>query len=591
MLSPGKVIILGFDGFDPHLLEKLLRQDELPHFSKLARTGSFQPLETVMPPQSPVAWTTMATGQLPARHGIYEFITRDPGEYQPRLSIIRQGKLSYVRPYKAPTFWDQAAAKGIPATIIRWPLTFPATPLSGSLLSGLGTPDIRGTLGRYTFFTSRDLPDPERKKGAIVKVERKAGTIKTQVPGPFKLSFQGPVEVKEPLEIELGESQIRCRLGEVAFTLEEGCWSDWVHLEFKVGFLRTMGGMARFYLESVNPEFNLYLTPINFANHTKSPPLSYPPGYGKQLAAEVGPYGTLGLAEDANALNEGLISESGFLTGCGLLESERERIFLFELNRFQQGILAAVFDTSDRIKHMFWRYLDQESPLYEEPGAAAYGQIIAQSYRKMDRILGHALARADGDTLLLVCSDHGFTHYRCSVHLNTWLAQQGYMALKEGETASRDKFAGVDWSRTKAYSLGLNSIFLNLRGREKEGAVDPRGAGPIKTELGQRLKNLTYQGKHVVRTVHDPQELYGPPANGQAPDLLIGYEAGFRSSWQTALGEVPEGASIVANLGKWSGDHCCDSQIVPGIFLCNIAGLVEKPHVKDICPLILDYFS
>lgn len=589
MASPRKVIILGIDGFDPLLLENLLSRGELPHFSQLARNGAFLPLETVMPPQSPVAWTSMATGHLPAGHGIYDFLTRTPGEYQPSLSIIKQGKLSYVRPYAAPTFWDLAAAKDIPACIIRWPLTFPATPLSGSLLAGLGTPDIRGTLGRYTFFTSRDLPEVEKKKGTIVKVERSGHTIKTQVSGPFKISFQGPTEVKEPLEIELGESQIHCRLGGRSFTLEEGRWSDWAHLEFKVGFLRTIGGMVRFYLESVHPEFNLYMTPVNFANHTKSPPLSYPLGYGKQLAEQVGPYATLGLAEDSNALNEGLISESGFLAGCDLLQSERERIFLYELARFRQGILAAVFDTTDRIHHMFWRYLDQGHPLFEDPAAAVCGTAVALYYRKMDRILGHVLARADGDTLVLVCSDHGFGSYRHSVHLNTWLVQQGYMALKEGETASRERFAEVDWSRTAAFALGLNSLFLNLQGREKEGTVAPQGAAALKAELADRLQDLIYQGKPAVRKVYDPKELYGPQAEGQAPDLLVGYDAGFRGSWQTALGEAPGGPVTVENLGKWSGDHCCDSQIVPGIFLSNLGNLVEKPHVKDICPLILDY--
>ncbi len=591
MTSSRKVIILGIDGFDPLLLENLLRRDELPHFSRLARMGSFQPLETVMPPQSPVAWTSMATGHSPARHGIYDFLTRAPGEYQPKLSIIKQGKLSFVRPYAPPTFWDLAGEKGIPACIIRWPLTFPATPLSGSLLAGLGTPDIRGTLGRYTYFTSRDLPEVEKKKGAIVKVRETSGTIKTQVSGPFKLSFQGPTEVTEPLEIELAEAQISCRLGGKAFTLEEGRWSDWIHLEFKVGFMRTMGGMARFYLESVRPDFNLYMTPVNFANQTKSPPLTYPLGYGKQLAEEVGPFATLGLAEDSNALNEGLISEAGFLAGCDLIHAERERIFLHELNRFHRGILSMVFDTTDRIHHMFWRYLDRDHPRFEEPGGGPFGTAIALYYRKMDHILGQVLARADNETLVLVCSDHGFTGYRHSVHLNTWLVEQGYMALKEGETASPEQFAAVDWAKTTAFALGLNSIFLNLAGREKQGAVDPQRAAAVKTELAQRLQDLTGRGKPAVRRVYDTRELYGPQADGQAPDLLVGYEAGFRGSWQTALGEVPGGPAIVENLGKWSGDHCCDSRIVPGIFLCNLPNLVEKPRAQDICPLILDYLS
>jgi predicted AlkP superfamily phosphohydrolase/phosphomutase len=566
----------------------MMEKGELPHFSVLAEKGYFHPLATVAPPQSPVAWTTIATGANPAQHGIHDFLTRDPNDYTPKLSILQQGKLGYVKPYDTKTFWDIASERSVPATIIKWPLTFPANPILGTILSGLGTPDLRGTLGRYTFFTSGEVPEPEKKKGTIVKVETAGRAITTCLTGPLAFSFQGKVEATTPLEIELGDGCIHCRLDRASFTLEEGQWSAWVPVPFKVGFMRTVTGMCRFYLESLKPEFKLYVTPVNLSNQMKFMPISYPLGYGQQLADAVGPYATLGLAEDANALNDEIIGERAFLSGCDLLMTEREKIFFHELSRFQQGILACVFDTTDRVQHMFWRYLSGEHPRHDSQEVQEYAGVIARIYQRMDGVLGKVLERLDDDTLLIVCSDHGFTSFRRSVHLNTWLVQNGFMALKEGKTAGAPLLADVDWPRTAAFAFGLNSLFFNLKNREPQGCLNGDGLAAVKEELAMKLRTMTDGGNLVVQEVYDPGEHHEQGAN-LAPDLVIGYNRGYRASWQTALGEAPAGDVTEDNLGKWSGDHCCDPAIVPGIFLSNERNLVTKPHVKDICPAILDY--
>ncbi len=583
-------MILGIDGLDPNILVKMMERGELPHFSALAEKGFFHPLATVAPPQSPVAWTTIATGTDPAQHGIYDFLTRDPGNYTPKLSILKQGKLGYVRPYDVKAFWEIASDGGVPATIIKWPLTFPATPILGSLLSGLGTPDLRGTLGRYTFFSSGEVPEPEKKKGTVVKVDTAGRTISTCLTGPMGLSFQGKVETTTPLEIELGDGGIHCRLDRTCFTLEEGRWSDWVPVPFKVGFMRTVTGMCRFYLESLKPEFKLYVTPVNVSNQMKYMPISYPLGYGQQLAEAVGPYATLGLAEDANALNDEIIGERGFISGCDLLMTEREKTFFHELSRFQEGILACVFDTTDRVQHMFWRYLNEAHPRHDSKGAQEYAGVVPRIYQRMDGILGKVLERLDSDTLLIVCSDHGFTSFNRSVHLNTWLVQNGFMALKEGKTAGDALFADVDWPRTKAFAFGLNSLFFNLKSREPQGCLDGDGLAAAKAELGMRLRAMTDGVNSVVLGVCDPAEPNELGA-GMIPDLIIGYNRGYRASWQTALGEAPAGDIAEDNLGKWSGDHCCAPQLVPGVFLTNQRTLLAKPHVKEICPAILDYLG
>lgn len=591
MTSKRKAIVLGFDGLDPRILGELMARGDLPHFAALAQSGQFCPLRTVAPPQSPVAWTTMATGSTPAQHGIYDFLTRAPGTYTPRLAIMKQGKLGYRRPFAPRTFWETLSDRGVATTIIRWPLTFPATPINGSLLSGLGTPDIRGTLGRYTYFTSRDFPEADQNKGAIVRVGISNGRIKTQVTGPWQISFQGPTEAVTDLEIELEEHGIRGHLGGTVFTLGVGSWSPWLPMRFKVGFLRTVTGMARLYLGSVRPEFSLYLTPINFSNDTKSPPLSYPLGHGKELAEVVGPFATLGLAEDSNALNDEIIDERAFLASCDLLMAERERIFFHALDNFRQGLLAVVFDTTDRIQHMFWRGLDREHPRHDEETAPDFAATVYRGYQRMDGILGRALAQEDQDTLFIVCSDHGFTTYRRDVHLNTWLVQNGFMTLKEGKVSGEGLFADVDWSATTAFAFGLNSIFINIKDRELQGQVDPARSQALRENLALKLQALTDGGTPVVKNIYTPAQLYGPQVGAEAPDLIIGYHSGYRNSWQTAMGGAPNGEVCEDNRKKWSGDHCVDPEVVPGIFLTNTSGFLREPRVQDLCPAILDYFS
>jgi predicted AlkP superfamily phosphohydrolase/phosphomutase len=348
--------------------------------------------------------------------------------------------------------------------------------------------------------------------------------------------------------------------------------------------------MCRFHLESIKPEFKLYVTPVNVSNQMKYMPISYPLGYGQQLAEAVGPYATLGLAEDANALNDEIIGERAFISGCDLLMTEREQTFFHELSRFQQGILACVFDTTDRVQHMFWRYLNEAHPRHDSKEAQEYAGVVPRIYQRMDGVLGKVLERLGGDTLLIVCSDHGFTSFNRSVHLNTWLVENGFMVLKEGKTAGAPLFADVDWPRTAAFAFGLNSLFFNLKNREPQGCLDGDGLAAVKAELAMRLRAMSDGGNSVIKEVYDPGELCELGA-GMTPDLIIGYNTGYRASWQTALGEVPAGDVAEDNLGKWSGDHCCDPAIVPGIFLSNERNLVTKPHVKDICPAILDYIG
>jgi len=124
---------------DPRITESMMEKGELPNFSRL----HYSRLPTINPSQSPVVWTTIATGVPPSDHGIFDFIQRDPKNYLPYLSMLQLKGFRYLRPVRAKTFWEKASEKEIPSTIIRWPVTFPPAPFKGRILSGLGVPDIR----------------------------------------------------------------------------------------------------------------------------------------------------------------------------------------------------------------------------------------------------------------------------------------------------------------------------------------------------------------------------------------------------------------------------------------------------------------
>jgi predicted AlkP superfamily phosphohydrolase/phosphomutase len=212
----------------------------------------------------------------------------------------------------------------------------------------------------------------------------------------------------------------------------------------------------------------------------------------------------------------------------------------------------------------------------------------------MDRLLGKVMEKVDDpETVLMVISDHGFTNFRRGVNLNTWLRDEGYLVLKDGATTSGDWFELVDWSRTKAFSMGLTGLFINRKGREKSGIVQ-EGAEyrALCAELQQKLQALIdpSNGQNAVRKVEAAWEFFDGPYRFDAPDLLVGYEGGYRNSWECATGSVTTSV-FTDNTKSWSGDHCVDPSIVPGVFLCNRPIQVEAPHITDIPASVLRMFG
>jgi predicted AlkP superfamily phosphohydrolase/phosphomutase len=461
------------------------------------------------------------------------------------------------------------------------------------MLSGLGVPDLKGLLGQYTFYTSEGLAEDKERKGQIIYLKPQGQTIKTQILGPPIARLTGKKISQIPLEIRLDQENrlANLRIDGKEYTLREGELSGWIGLKFGIGMFKHVRGICQFYLDSVRPELRLYLSPIQLDPEQPAFVISHPDGYAAQLAKSIGTYHTLGMPEDTNALKDGLLNQDVFLRVCDTVMMEREKMLWYELGRFKEGVLAFVFDTTDRIQHMFWSVRDPEHPTYDEAFAKRYRDVIGEYYRQVDRIVGRVLDSIDQHTLLIILSDHGFASFRRAVHLNSWLVQNGFMVL--GTPEGSELFKDVIWEKTKAYALGFSSIYLNLRGREGRGVVDP---GDEAQRLGERIaEGLTQlrdpdRNTPVIKRIYTRQQIYQGDYLSEAPDLIVGFEPGYRTSWQTAIGGAPHGI-LQDNLKRWSGDHLVDPGYVPGVLFVNHKISVPSPSLIDIAPTILGCFG
>jgi predicted AlkP superfamily phosphohydrolase/phosphomutase len=604
-----RAVVLGLDGLDPVLVSRFMSEGKLPHFKQLAETGSFVPLETSCPSMSPVAWSTFATGVDASRHNIFDFLGRDERTYLPLLSSTRitnpdrtlklgryrvpLGKPSIRLMRKSRAFWSVLDDAMIPCHVLRVPITFPPEKLkNGVMLSAMCVPDLRGSQGSFTYFTTDAEKAGKHTGGEVLLVERHGDVVVGELPGPanpftaahedLTVPFIARVDQEEGLVwFDFGGNELRLGLRE---------YSDWLTLTFRPGLGVKIKGIVRLYVNSVKPHFELYVTPINIDPANPAMPISTPGMFAQYLAKLDGSYATLGLAEDTWALNERMIDEEAFLEQTYLIHDERERMFLNSLRRNRSGLTTVVFDATDRIQHMLFRYLDERHPANRGKDTEVHGRAIEDLYVRMDKLLARVMGDVDEKTLLMVISDHGFKPFRRGVNLNAWFIENGYMAAADGGVG--EYLSGVDWPRTKAYQLGLSGVYLNRKGREAKGIVAKDDVKTLKQELKRKLEGLKdpETGEVAIASVYDVAEIMDGPYVDGAPDLIIGYNVGYRASWDAAVGKSSR-TVIEDNTKSWSGDHCIDYKLVPGVLFCNRKVLAAKPRLMDIGPSVLDLFG
>jgi len=606
-----RLVIIGFDGQDPNLTDRFMREGLLPNFKKLTKSGSYRRLQTTYPAVSPVAWSSFSTGTHPARHNIFDFLDRDRRTYLPVLSSSRVGQVRrflrfgrYRIPLERPElrllrkskpFWAILGEHRIWSTVLRVPVTFPPDRFYGAELSAMCVPDLLGTQGTFFLFTTRPSGVRIKEGGIRIPVVIDGDRIETKVLGPENTFRTDGAPLELPLRIRLDRSRAVAEvdLGGTSVELVPGRLSDWIPMRFRAAPAVTVSGITRLLVTELNEHFSLYMSPISFDPERPAMPISHPSYYATYLAKRIGTFSTLGLAEDTWALNEGVTDEATFLQQTYDIDRERQAMFFSALDRLRRGSLVCVFDATDRIQHMFWRYLDKGHPAAKGKQESRHRDAIRDLYVHNDALVGRVVEQLNARDVLMIISDHGFSSFRRGVNLNSWLRQEGYLVLKDGADVQAEWLRDVDWGSTRAYCLGLTGMFLNITGREGAGCVRPGDeAVRLKAEIASKLKGLrdVAAGDVGIREVFDTSTLYSGPYLENGPDLLIGYNAGYRTSWDCATGVVG-GPVFEDNLKAWSGDHCIDPRLVPGVLFCNRAVKTEQPSLLDIGPTALRLFG
>lgn len=585
----------------------------MPNFAKLAAQGDFRELTTSIPPQSPVAWSNLITGMNAGGHGIFDFIHRDPKTMElyfsasrvegPKHSIhlgnwsIPLGGGSAEQLRQGTAFWQILDQHGIPNTVVRIPSNFPPVPAKGKTLSGMGTPDLRGTYGTFSFYTDDPTVTAGPVEGGqILPVQVENSQVKANLIGPDNSFRKGSPPATEPFTVSVDpvDPVVKVSLQGQEFILREAEWSDWRRVEFQlIPFFGNVHGMCRFYLKQAHPRFQLYVSPINIDPADPALPISTPSSYSRLLTDETGEFHTQGIAEDTKALSDGVLDDNEYLQQARTVLAEHRRIFDAEFPKFARGLFFFYFSSLDLNSHMMWRLMDRQHPEYDPALAAQNGSAIASFYQQMDQVLGEVLPKLDDRTTLLVLSDHGFAPYYRSFNLNTWLLNHGYIKLKsDANSDSTEPFANVDWSQTRAYGLGLNGLYLNLRGREAKGIVDPASSSTLMAEIRNKLLEIRDPKTNlpVITRVDLAGEAYQGPYAHSGPDMLVGYNRGYRAGWKTILGAFPQD-ELEDNGNPWSGDHCMDYTLVPGVLLSNHKISAAAPALTDIAPTILAEFG
>ena len=609
-----RVIVLGFDGMDYELTRRFMAEGKLPNLQRLAESGGFSPLTTSIPPQSPVAWSEFITGMDAGGHGIYDFMHRDTITMVPYLSTSRSSDPSrtiklgrWQLPLSGGTvellrhgtpFWEVLEQNGIPTTVMRMPANFPPSGTASRELSGMGTPDLLGTYGTFSFFTTVPERITEDVSGGVVyRAELVDNVLDATLVGPPNPFLVAGNSVRAEFKVYADPTRpvAKIVIDDQEIILQEGEWSEWVTVDFTLlPYVQSLRGIVRFYLMQVHPEFELYVTPINIDPLNPAMPISTPSGFAAELARGTGRFYSQGMPEETSALSSGVFNDEDFLRQATLVAEENRRQYRHVLEHFDDGFLFYYFGNLDLVSHMMWRTMDSTHPAHDPVADAPYRNVIEELYVEADDIVGETLQSMGDDATLIVMSDHGFASWTRAFNLNSWLRANGYIAFRNrSDQVGTGFFENVDWSRTQAYAIGFNSVYINLRGRERVGSVPRQQRRLVLDEIARNLVRFVdpKTGKRAITKVYRRDEVYQDRGHLDiGPDLIVGFARGVRGSDESALGTITR-EIITDNTGKWSGDHLMDHEAVPGVLFTNRPLQRAASSLKELGAAVLAEFG
>ena len=618
-----KVIVLGVDGMDPGLCDKMMAAGQLPNLDKLRQGGGYRRLGTSNPPHSPVAWANFINGAGPGNHGIFDFIHRHPerpwapflgmsetvggegywevGDHKLQLDFwpFNHKPSATILKRQGIPFWDYLDEAGIYSTFYDLPSNYPPSPSKHGYhkcLSGMGTPDMLGTHGTYQHF-AEDGPVRTKDEGggkrSMLFFENEAAKAKLIGPNNTFLKKPKAVTIDFTVHRDKVAKAAVIEIQKHKILLKQGEWSGWIKLDFELSrpaFMPdvNLSGICRFYVQEVVPNFRLYVSPINVDPSEPAMQITEPQEFIERISDKLGLFYTTGFQEDHKALTNKVFGDAEFATQAGMVLEERLNLLNYALENYDDGLLYFYFSSTDLQAHMFWWDSNEKHPSRSAADAKKYFEHLKGIYRKMDSVVGDIMKRYGDKATIIVMSDHGFAHWKRQFNLDTWLRDNGYIKPDD----ARSVLADIDWSKTRAYGLGINALYINLKGRECDGIVEPgRESEELIKELITKLEAVRdTNGKKVIRKVYRGEEIYHGSATKLAPDLVVGYSRGYRASWATGLGDMPKEV-LLDNDSAWSATHLIDPSEVPGVIFSNKPIAAESPALIDVAPAILTEFG
>lgn len=605
-----QLVVIGIDGMDWAYTQEMIAAGRLPALAKLQRDGYAAPLGTSVPPLSPIAWSNFTTGTDSGHHGIFDFLHRDPETYFPKSSLaeVEAGEPGpCLGKYRIPPsdtfemtqqgdpFWKALEDGGVESWVLRMPINFPPSGFASRELTGMGTPDLTGSLGEFSFFTTALFYDDVSSGGKVYPLDLWEDRAEGTLYGPENIFLCEPAKTELPLVVyfDTEEEVAKIVIGDSETVLATGEWSDWVTVGFELHPLETLNASVRLYLRAIRPEVELYVTPLQIDPMDPATPISTPPDFAAELAEETGGFYTQGMPEETKGITEKLFSIDEFLTQARITAAEIEDQFEWTLDNFEGGFLFYYFGNLDLVSHIMFGRTDPQHPTYDPAEAEKYTEVVPGLYERADEMVAMTLERLP-DATIVVMSDHGFSSWRRAMNLNSWLRDQGYLVLKDPSlTKDPGLFRNVDWARTRAYGVGFNGLYLNLRGREAQGIVDFTERDALLDEIGEKLlatlDPLT-ETPAVTKVYPSDRFFSNGPALAVGPDMIVGYAKGTRGSNDGALGEI-ETEVFKDNTGQWTADHSMDHEAVPGVLFTSRPLAQPAPTLTDLAAALVAEFG
>ena len=569
-----RLAIIGIDGADPKITEKLVKEGKLPTIAEMRDKGSYEHLSTLNSSQSPICWSSIITGLKPGNHGVHDFIIRDPKNMTIKMGMNDEKTDShrhkhYFNLREANAVWNNLDGTTISLFV---PMTFPAEKINGYMISGMGIPDARGTQGAPKIYSTNN-----KKKGKenVVVIEFKNNRSKIEIEG---------YNEKIKAQIEKNTEEIFIHLNEKKINLKEKQWSQWIYEKFN-----SVECVFRFKLLNLKEkEMELYLSPVAFSSRENFVPFIYPENLGKELVEECGEFKTLSFESDVYGLKEELIDEETWLEDMNYTLQARMKVANSMLKKKWNYFVVDFFGI-DRTQHMFWHSIDKKHP-YHDYGKG-FENVIEESYIEMDSHLGNLMKNFTENDLIFIVSDHGFMSYRKNVELNKILEEKRLLNLKDGKKSRG--LMDIDWNKTKAYAVGFGAIYLNVKGRERFGIISNEEYIQVRKEVIEELTDYSFNGEKIFKRLVAREEIYSGKYINEMPDVIPIYNDGFRAGRESVLGIVSKKEQVHDNLSKWSGDHIGPYDINDNygyVFSPNNFDL-KNASVFDLGTTAADYFG